>query len=223
MGFVYPVANVLERGALRLFADYRVSGRENVPPKGPLIVVANHLSNFDPALMGASIPRRLWFLAKRSIFLNHPAYWFLTAYGAFPLNRAGVDSRAFRWVLNKLEIGESIMIFPEGTRSRSGTMRNALPGVVRLVLKSQAPLLPVGITGTTHLGTWLRCLNPTGRIRVNIGPLFSLPSIEGRPNREVLDSLTDMIMYRIAGLLPEVYQGVYGPTRDEASVAPRSR
>ena len=69
----------------------------------------------------------------------------------------------------------------------------------------------------------MRVFNPTGRIRVNIGTVFSLPSIQGRPNREVMESLTDMIMYRIAALLPESSQGAYRtrperrPTTTDAS------
>ena len=88
-------------------------------------------------------------------------------------------------------------------------MRKAQIGVTRLALKSQSLILPVGITGKENLGTWLRVLNPTGKLRVNIGPVFSIPSIEGTPSKEVLESLTDMVMQRIAVLLPTNYQGVY--------------
>ena len=221
MGFVYPAGNVVQRMTLRLFADYKVIGEENVPWMGPLIIVANHQSNLDPPLLGASVPRRIWFLAKDSMFRGPLAQWFLRSYGAFPLDREGVDVRAYRWVLNQLERGEAVAVFPEGTR-RKGAMQKAHNGVVRLALKAQAPLLPVGITGTERLGTWLRVLNPTGKIRVNIGPVFSLPSIEGRLSTEVLESLTDMIMHRIAALLPDSYQGVYRPTRGTAAAAPDS-
>ena len=89
-------------------------------------------------------------------------------------------------------------------------MRKARPGIARLALKAQAPLLPVGITGTEGLGSWTRIFNPTGKIRVNIGSVFWVPTIDGRPSREVLESLSDMVMARIAALLPSDYQGVYG-------------
>ena len=152
MGLVRPVGNFLQRITLRLFADYKVVGCENVPPSGPLIIVANHQSNFDPPLLGAIIPRRIWFLAKDAIFKGPIAYWFLRSYGAFPLNRDQADIRAFRWVLEQLEQGDAVVIFPEGTRSK-GALQKAHPGVVRLALKAQAPLLPVGITGTERLGS----------------------------------------------------------------------
>ena len=81
--------------------------------------------------------------------------------------------------------------------------------MTRLALKSNSAILPIGITGTEKLGSVVRVLNPTGKIQVNIGAPFSLPNIEGRPSKEVLTSLTDMIMERIAFLLPGEYRGVY--------------
>jgi 1-acyl-sn-glycerol-3-phosphate acyltransferase len=208
MELINPLANFLQGILLRTFADWQVTGRENVPPMGPLIVVANHQSNVDPTLISTSIPRRTWFLAKKGVFSGPLASWFLRSYGAFPLDRGRADIRAYRWTLEKLERDQAVVLFPEGTRG-SGGMQKALPGVARLALRSQAPLLPVGITGTERLGTVFRVLNPTGKIRVNIGSVFSLPSIEGRLGREVVESLTDTIMQRIAALLPASYQGVY--------------
>ena len=163
-------------------------------------------------MLGAVIPRRIGFLAKREIFSNPPAYWFLRTYGAFPLNREGIDVRAYRWVLDRLESGQAVAMFPEGTRNREG-MRRALPGIAQIALKSGAPILPVGITGTKHMGTWLRVFNPTGKIQVNIGPVFTLPAVEGRVNRETLESCTDTIMTHVARLLPEREQGVYRTTQ----------
>ena len=208
MSLVFPLCTFMQRLALRLFADYRVLGRENVPPMGPLIIVANHQSNLDPSLMGACIPRKIWFLAKREMFGNPISRWFLRSYGAFPVNREGTDVQAYRWVLGQLERGQAVVVYPEGTRS-NGSLRKAKSGVVRLALKSNATLLPVGVTGTERLGSVFRVFNPTGNIRVNIGQVFSLPSVEGKLNDDVLESLTDMIMQRIAELLPEKYQGVY--------------
>ena len=211
MEVTYPVCTFLQKLTLRTFADWQVTGRENVPPMGPLIIVANHQSNLDPPLLAPSLPRRVKFLAKQGIFRGPLVSWFLRSWGAFPLNRDAADISAFRWVLSELERDQAIVLFPEGTRSRGG-MRKAHLGVARLALKSQAPLLPVGITGTEKLGTVLRAFNPTGKLRVNIGTVFSLPGVEGRLEKEVLDSLTDMIMRRVAALLPPRYQGVYSVT-----------
>ena len=209
MELIYPMAMSFHRVTLRALADWEVEGRENVPPMGPLIVVANHQGSFDPPLIGASIPRRTWFLAKDDIFSGPPVSWLLRKYGAFPLSRSGPDIRAYRWALDKLDRDEVVVLFPEGTRNRGG-MREAQSGVVRLALKAQVPLLPVGITGTENMGTWLRVFNPTGRFRVRIGTAFSLPTLDGKLSTDVMKSLTDMVMHRVAALLPPAYQGVYG-------------
>jgi 1-acyl-sn-glycerol-3-phosphate acyltransferase len=227
MELLYLASNIAQRLTLWLFSDYKVEGKENVPPMGPLLVVSNHMSNMDPPLLGVSLPRRTWFLAKDNMFRGRGRrlrHWFLTSYGGFPLNREGTDIRAYRWALRKLEQDGALVVFPEGTRSKTGSMGKGLSGVVRLALKTQAPLIPVAITGTERLGSWARVFNPTGTIRVKIGTVFSLPSVEGKLSPEVLDSLTETVMRRVAALLPESYRGVY---RDEpvaaaeASVAAR--
>lgn len=210
MSVIYNISNFFQSVTLNSFADYKVTGQEKVPLYGPLLVVANHQSNFDPPLVSTSIGRRVRFLAKESIFQG-PALvsWFLTQYGAYPLDRKGVGLKAYRWAIDQLSRDQVVVIFPEGTRSRTG-MKRALPGVTKLALETQAPILPVGITGTERFGHWLRVLNPTGTIRVNIGEAFYLPSLEGKIGKEVLRSLTDMIMHRITELLPSSYHGIYG-------------
>jgi 1-acyl-sn-glycerol-3-phosphate acyltransferase len=219
---VFPACNATQKITLSLFADWEVAGKEHVPRTGPLIVVANHQSNIDPPILAASLPRRIWFLAKDSIFGNPVADWFLRSYGAFPLNRSRADIRAYRWVLNQLGQNRAVALFPEGTRG-SGAMQKANSGVVRLAMKSGAPLLPVGITGTERLGTVFRVFNPTGRVKVNIGRTFSISPIESKPSVAVLESTTDMIMRRVAALLPEEYQGVYltRPADGAAAQGPR--
>ena len=211
MSWVFSVCSTAQRGALKLFADCQVKGVENVPPVGPLIIVCNHLSYVDPSFLASNFPRRMSFLAKHTLFANPVANWFLTSWGAHPLRRDAADARAYRWMLDMLSRDRVIALFPEGTRS-PGAMKRAVPGVERLALRSQAPILPVGMTGTEGLQNWRRLFYPGARIRINIGQAFSLPVIEGRPTRQVLDGLNDMIMSRVAQLLPESYRGVYGNT-----------
>lgn len=222
MEVVNPLANFLQGIVLRVLADWRVDGRENVPPMGPLIVVANHRSNFDPSLLSTSMPRRIRFLAKREIFRHPVARWFLTSYGAHPLNRDAADVGAYRWALDQLARDKAIVLFPEGTRAR-GAMKKAKTGVARIAIKTQAPILPVGITGTEPLGSVLRVFNPTGKLRVNIGTVFTAPNIEGRLDGELLDSITSMIMQRVAALLPPDQRGVYSLTVTAPAVAPGAR
>ena len=196
MDSVNYITNFLQRGTLRTFADWKVTGVENVPPMGPLVVISNHMSNLDPSFLGASVPRRLKYLAKDNLFhaVGPIGRWYLRNYGAFPIDRVGVDARAFRWALRQLQQDAALVIFPEGTRSRTASINEAKAGAVALILKSGAPVLPVGITGTERMQPFVRVVNPTGKIRVNIGQPFSLPSIEGRPSRDLMRSMTtDMI------------------------------
>ena len=226
MEAVYYVSNFLQRCTLRTFSDYGVNGAENVPPMGPLVVIANHLSNLDPSFLGASVPRRLNYLAKDNLFraVGPVGRWYLRSYGAFPIDRVGVDARAFRWALRQLQRDAALVVFPEGTRSRTASLNEARAGAVSLILKSGAPVLPVGITGTERMQPFLRVVNPTGKIRINIGQPFSLPAIEGRPSRELLRSMTTDMMHRVCDLLPESYHGVYLRTpvrKNEPGVAAR--
>ena len=207
--WLYHTCVFLQRVVMRLFANWKVNGVENVPPMGPLIIIANHQSNFDPPLLSASLPRRIYFLAKSGLFMGFGVNWFLRSYGAHPVDREGADIAAYRWVLKQLRDGKPVVLFPEGMRSR-GAMSRAKPGIAQIALQSQATILPVGIVGTERLGTWMRVFNPTGNITVNIGQVFSIPPIEGRPSRALLDSITDMIMQRVAVQIPEEYRGVYG-------------
>lgn len=211
MSWVFSVCATAQRGTLKAFADCNVTGAENVPPVGPLIVVCNHQSYVDPSFLASLFPRRVWFLAKHTLFSTAIGNWFFSNWGAYPLRREAADPRAYRWMLDMLSRDQVIALFPEGTRS-PGAMRRAVPGVERLALKSQAPILPVGMTGTEGLENWRRLCVPARRIRINIGQAFSLPAIEGRPTREVLTGLNDMIMGRVAELLPQSYRGVYGNT-----------
>ena len=209
MEILYPICDLLQRATIRVIADWRVTGVENVPPGGPLIVVANHLSQTDPSFVGVAIPRRPRFLAKKELFTHPLAGRLIQSYGGHPLNREGVDVAAYRWAIDLLKTDGTLVLFPEGSRSPGG-MRLARDGATHIALVSQAPILPIGITGTEGFGTWANVFFPNARIRVNIGRAFTLPHIEGRPNREVLRSLTRMMMERVAMLLPPEYRGEYG-------------
>ncbi|MBM3957657.1 MAG: 1-acyl-sn-glycerol-3-phosphate acyltransferase [Gemmatimonadetes bacterium] len=209
MGFFYSAGNWSLRRTLWAFADYSVSGRERVPRDGPLIVVANHQSNMDPPLLAASIPRRLKFLAKAEIFDRRWAGFLLNAWGAFPVRRGEADRRAYEWLLAVLaEPTGAVALFPEGTRT-PGSMGRAKRGIATVAVRSRAPLLPVGLTGTETMSHYLRVFNPTGTIRVTIGEPFAVRADWAPASQDDLDTLTMEVMARIARLLPESYRGVY--------------
>jgi 1-acyl-sn-glycerol-3-phosphate acyltransferase len=209
---MYRISRAYITFALKTMSGWKVEGRENVPPRGPLIVVANHLSNMDPPLLMCSVPRRLRFLAKKGLFVPGIAQ-FLTAYGAYPVSLdATQDIKGFNWARRLLTREDGVLcLFPEGRRSFERKMVKAIPGVALLALRTQAPILPIAITGTEHIGPIWRVFFPTGPIRVRIGTPFTLPNVEGRLTREQLDAFTTMVMRRVADMLPPQYQGYYAP------------
>ena len=216
MTTLYNICNLLQKLTLRSFADYSVKGAENVPPYGPLIIVANHMSNIDPSILSVSIGRRLKFLAKHSIFVGFPVSQILYSYGAHPIDREKADLGAIRWAKLQLSKDTAMVIFPEGTRN-NGQMIKAKDGAVRLIQMTKSTVLPVGITGTEHHKSVLRVANPTGQIRVNIGTPFSLPPLDGPVSDAVMRSMTTMIMERIAYLLPIGYRGYYSLSRTDTT------
>ena len=195
-----------------------VTGREGVPPYGPLIVVSNHLSYTDPPLLVASIPRPLYFICKGSRFVNPISKYVLGRFHVTPFDWSGLRVDAARLTLRMLAQDRAVVVFPEGHRSPDHTMKAGMLGVVYLALKSQAPILPVGLTGSEKIRGWRMPL-PLCRLSANIGQPFTLPLLEGRPSREVMASLLDLIMVRIADLLPAQYRGVYSTSARSAAGA----
>ncbi len=193
----------------RGFTRFEVVGKENVPPRGPLIVISNHIHHTEPGLVPAVLGRKTYYLAKVEI-MRHPIVGFIARhYDAIPLDRGGrANPDAIRKVLGLLATDQVVGMFPEGTRSRTGSMRRAKPGSALIAVKSNAPILPVAVTGTENF-RWLTLAIKRPRIKVVFGEPFSLPVIEGPVGSELLQTLADMMMGRVAALLPSSYQGYY--------------
>ena len=209
MAITYNVSNAMMRGALRLFSHWRIEGTEGVPPRGRLLVVSNHMSNLDPPLLAASVPRRLHYLAKRGLFRTPLLGAFMRAYGAFPIYRDSRDVQGLQWGLRILEQDKALAIFPEGGRSPGKMKRAVTAGVAWLALRTQSPILPIAISGSEKVKAIWQVAFPRGDITVRIGRPFSLPVLEGKVDREQLEAFTTLIMERIAEMLPENYHGDY--------------
>lgn len=213
MAWSYYVETFLMRLLLRLLVRWEVRGQDNIPAKGPLIVVANHLNLTDPPVLAASIPRRIVFMAKEEVF-SHPVQGPLVrGFRAFPVRREGLDRQALRLARGVLKEGLALGMFPEGTRSTAAQLQKGLPGVAHLALHGSCTILPVGIAGTENI-KGLGFLIRRPRLTVNIGEPFKLPPVDGKLTKAKLAQATDVIMECIAELLPESYRGVYGDRRD---------
>jgi 1-acyl-sn-glycerol-3-phosphate acyltransferase len=193
-----------------------VIGEENIPPYGPVILACNHLSFTDPPLLVAAIPRPLHFLGKRELFANPVGNFLMQGFHVFPYDRTTGSTETMRTLLGLLDQDRVVVVFPEGTRSKSHSLQEAQLGIVYLALKSQAPILPVGVTGTQNVKGW-RMPFPMCRLTANVGPPFTLPVLEGRTPRPVMQSMLRMIMERVALQLPPEFRGVYDPLRNQAS------
>ena len=209
MSMIYSICTFLQRITLRSFSTWRVIGLANVPKTGPLIIAANHQSNFDPSLLSVSIPRKVNFLAKSSVFIGGVVNYLLKAYGAHPVNRNSIDLKAYRWATQLLKQGNVIVIFPEGTRNPK-SMNHPKKGAAKLAMATNAKIIPVGITGTENLGTLLRVFNPTGKLTVNIGTAIDPNNYPELIQSNDSEAFLDIVMKEIAKLVPSEYRGIYG-------------
>jgi len=210
----YYVAKAILRMFFSLLTSYQVKGKENIPGQGPLLVVANHINLTDPPLIGISLDRKVMFMAKEELFRRRFLGYLMRGFGAFPVYRKQTDRQAIRQAKQILAKGLALAMFPEGKRSLNAQLQPALSGSALIARHSDAPILPVGITGTEKLRgvAWLL---HRPQITVNIGQPFSLPPVNGKLTKEELARLTNYTMERIAELLPQEYRGNY--TKKEVS------
>jgi 1-acyl-sn-glycerol-3-phosphate acyltransferase len=193
--------------AFQSLTEWKVQGKENVPPSGPLLVIANHLNNADPPLVAISVPRKTYFMAKEELFRNPVIRSIIQNYGAFPINRNKIDLSSLRNSRKVLDDGLALVMFPEGMRSVNPGMNRAYPGSAIIAIQNEATVLPVAITGTEKLvgkTWWLR----RHKILVTIGKPFVLPA-NGKAGKQEVKELADSMMYRIADLLPADFCGCY--------------
>ena len=193
------------RLAARTLLRVTVRGLENVPRSGGLLLAMNHLGDADPVLVMGFTPREVAMLGKVEI-LSWPLVGLAArGYGMIPIRRGVPDRAALEACLRTLAAGRALLIAPEGHESPTHALEEGKEGAGFLALRGSVPVVPIAITGTHRVyHAWLRFRRPC--VTLTFGAPLSVPP--GLKRREA----ADLIMRRIAALLPPEYRGVYDDT-----------
>ena len=209
VSLAYHILRVIAIAVAKVTTRSEIVGAEHIPSSPPYMVVTNHLSAFDIPLLSSVFPHAIRALAAIE-HRSNPLYApILAASGAIWVRRGEVDRHALRESLAVLERGEVLGVAPEGTRAdESHALQEGKAGAAYVATRADALIVPVGIAGTEKIKhSLVRLRRP--RVQVAIGEPFRLPE-SGRVRSEELRTYTDLIMQRIAELLPQEYRGVYG-------------
>ena len=191
---MWDVGRALLRPLLRLRFRFTSAGAERIPPTGPVLIVCNHLSLWDPPFVGsAAKPRRVYFMAKTELFRFAPFGRLIERVGAFPVARGGVDRDAIRMAREILKRGDAMVMFPEGTRSLSGRLRPFFPGAGLMALEDGVSVIPAAVWGSQRR---------FGPVRVVFGDPVDLSDLPDGARSERARLATQRIAQAIADLVP---------------------
>ena len=186
---VYWPVRALVQPFIQIFFRLRRTGHTHIP-QGGVILASNHRSFLDPFVIGCCVRRPIYFVAKRELFHNRLIGWFLNCLGAFPIRRGESDEESMATARGLLLRGEAVVIFPEGTRRRTGPLRDPKRGVGRLALETGAPVVPIAIRGTERARRgWL--VRPV-RVDVRCDRPLTYPRLES-PSRHLALEVTARI------------------------------
>ncbi len=190
----------LVRLAFRAVMKMEVRGLENFPLQGPVVLAANHVTNFDVFPMQFALPRPIFFMGKNELFRNPLLDVLLRNLGSFPVNRGEKDQWAMRHAARVLKHGQVLGMFPEGKRSKGRGLAVAKTGVARLALETGCPIVMVAVTGSDK---FFKRFPHRARVRIEF-----LPPLLPKSGESPL-ALTDRLMFTLAQSLPEEMRGVY--------------
>lgn len=189
----------LVRSFFRTVMVMKIEGQENFPLEGPVIVAANHVTNFDVFPMQFALPRAICFMGKAELF-NTPLDPLLRVLCAFPVYRGEKDEWALRHARKVLAHGQTLGMFPEGKRSKGRGLGVAKTGTARMAIEMNCPIIPMAVIGTDR---FFKDFPRRASVTMKL-----LPPIFPNPNDTPL-SLTDRLMFTLAAELPESMRGVY--------------
>ena len=202
----YVVRAVLQPFFHVYFRMVRI-GREHIPSEGPVIIAANHRSFLDPFVIGTMARRPLYYVAKQELFRHRLQAWILNSLGAFPVRRGQGDGDMVDTARAILARGDIVLIFPEGTRTRPGSLGKPKRGVGRLALETGAPVVPVAVIGTEDVRRGWR-IRPR-KVRIRAGRPLTFPQVDNA-SPSLAGAVTDriwpcvMLQWEWLGGLPPV-------------------
>lgn len=202
MSVHYSASRLVVSAVLGVLTGWKVTGRGQVPRAGGLIVASNHVSFWDPPLLGAALPREIHFLAKEELFRPPLFGALIRAYNAIPIRRGVADLSGMARAIEVLRQGGALLMFPEGSRMRDGRLHPARPGVGMLAVNADVPILPVFITGSQSPGKWLY---RGARVRLSFGTPrtwkeLAGPDVDPVPGRALYQQVGEGLMREIAAL-----------------------
>jgi 1-acyl-sn-glycerol-3-phosphate acyltransferase len=199
------------RSLYRVLARITITGMENVPLGQPYVVAMNHVSYFDPPFVMSNWPETLEAIGASELWKTSWQKILVGNYGGIKAHRGEYDRELIRVVVNALNSGYPLIIAPEGSRTRRPGLHEARPGIAFMLERVQAPVVPVGVVGSTDDFAAKAFSFKKPKIEMHIGKPFFLPPVEGGGNerRMARQRNTDLVMGHIAALLPEEYRGVY--------------
>lgn len=197
---LYNIFKFIFSVILKILGRYQVFGEESFPSSGPAIVVSNHISNWDPLMVGVAMPRQVNFIAKSELSKIPLVGFLLKKWGVVPIKRGHSDREALSKSLELLKNGKVMGIFIEGKRNLGNPeiMIKPQPGAAMLALKSEVPVVPVAVINTN------RILRSFKRIKVFIGkPLLftSKEELEGLDRKEQYSQISKELIMTIEDLI----------------------
>ena len=202
MGAYYSAARFLAGTVLGALSRWEVKGRDQIPPNGGLIVASNHVSFWDPPLVGAAIPREAHFLAKEELFATPLLGPLIRSVNAIPIRRGVADLSGMSRAIAAMKGGGALLMFPEGSRMRDGELHPARPGVGMMAVHADVPIVACFISGSQRPGRWM---TGRGRVRIWFGPARPWRDLAGHesdltPGRALYQRVGDAVMREITSL-----------------------
>jgi 1-acyl-sn-glycerol-3-phosphate acyltransferase len=214
----YHFVKIVCRTGFTFGFHLKTEGKENIPTTGPCLLLCNHESFLDPPMIGATVDRSIYYLARSTLWKNPYFGALLTSINTVPVNQNGPAHEGLRTVINKLNEQQGVLLFPEGSRTETGQMAPLQPGIVLILRKMgfSFPIIPVGIAGAFE--AW-----PLHHKLPYLSPLF-LPPLRKGPVAISFGKPVDSQMYQgmeRGAILDDLYNRIHAQVERAELIKPK--